>query len=386
MAAAVTIGSSQYIFGLYFEPLEDAFGWNRTQISASLSFSAVGSLAAPFLGRMMDKHGTKYVMALSLVLTALSFLLRPLMSELWHWYALSLLQFVGFSGTVMLPAGKLVGIWFQGKRGRVMGVAMMGNNFGGLLMPAIAGFALTAFSWQTSYFLVGLTIMLVVIATLLLVHENIPSDGPLLRQSASRQITGYTLSEALRSRLFYVLILLFVVGSMPFSALLPQMVAHLTNVGYSPASASLALSLVAAGGMAGKLLFGILAERITAQKGMLISFFGLTVAIILLRDPPTYHLIWLVAPLFGLCMGSFGTLVTLVTQDSFGLRHFGSITGVLNAATVFAFALGPILGGASFDITGSYDTAFITVAVMIAFGLLLVTQARRGPFQTKSSP
>lgn len=383
MAAAVTIGSSQYIFGLYFESLETAFGWNRTQISASLSFSAIGSLAAPLLGRMMDRYGTRYVMALSLALTALSFLLRPLMSELWHWYALSLLQFVGFSGTVMLPAGKLVAVWFHSRRGRVMGIAMMGNNFGGLLMPAIAGFALTMFSWQVSYFVVGLTIMLVGIAALLLVHENVPSDGPRPLQSTSSLQAGSTLGEALRSRVFYVLMLLFVVGSMPFAALLPQMVAHLTNVGYSLASASLALSLVAVGGMAGKVVFGVIAERITAQRGMLVSFSGLTVAIILMRDPPTYHLVWLIAPMFGLCMGSFGTLVTLVTQDNFGLSNFGSITGVLNAATVFAFALGPILGGASFDITGSYGTAFVAVAAMIAFGLLLVTQARGGPLQAK---
>ncbi|MDA0770777.1 MAG: MFS transporter [Chloroflexi bacterium] len=383
MAAAVTIGSSQYIFGLYFEPLEDAFGWNRTQISASLSFSAIGSLAAPLLGRLMDRYGTRYVMSLSLVLTAVSFLLRPLMSELWHWYGLSLIQFIGFSGAVMLPAGKLVGIWFQGKRGRVMGVAMMGNNFGGLLMPAIAGFTLTAFSWRASYFVVGLTILLVGFAALALVHENVPAEGPRLRQSNPRPITGSTLKEALRSRVFYVLVALFIVGSMPFAALLPQMVAHLTNEGYTLASASMALSLIAVGGMAGKLVFGILAEHITAQKGMLISFSGLTVAIILMRDLPAYHLIWLVAPIFGLCMGSFGTLVTLATQDNFGLRSFGSITGALNAATVFAFALGPLLGGASFDVTGSYGTAFIAVAAMIAFGLLMVTQVRDGPFQSQ---
>ena len=53
MAAGVTIGSSQQIFGPYFDPLEATFGWNRTQISAFLSFSALGGLAAPLLGRLI---------------------------------------------------------------------------------------------------------------------------------------------------------------------------------------------------------------------------------------------------------------------------------------------------------------------------------------------
>ena len=54
---AVSVGSSQYAFGLFIEPLQAEFGWTRTQISAGLSFTAVGSLAAPWLGRVMDRRG-----------------------------------------------------------------------------------------------------------------------------------------------------------------------------------------------------------------------------------------------------------------------------------------------------------------------------------------
>ena len=92
LASALSVGAGQYGFGLFIEPLEDAFGWNRSQISASLSFTAVGSLIAPFVGRVMDRHGAKYIMAGSMGLIAISYLLRPLMTELWHWYALSLIQ------------------------------------------------------------------------------------------------------------------------------------------------------------------------------------------------------------------------------------------------------------------------------------------------------
>ena len=52
-STAVAVGVSQYAFGLFIVPIEETFGWTRTQISASLSFAAVGGLTAPFLGRAM---------------------------------------------------------------------------------------------------------------------------------------------------------------------------------------------------------------------------------------------------------------------------------------------------------------------------------------------
>ena len=65
---------------------------------------------------------------------------------------LSFVQFVAFSGTAVLPAGRLVGIWFPDSRGRMMGIATMGNNFGGLTMPLLAGMVMAS---GTSWPVVG---------------------------------------------------------------------------------------------------------------------------------------------------------------------------------------------------------------------------------------
>ena len=140
LSSALSIGASNYAFGFYVEPLEETFGWSRTAISASLSFGAIGSLTAPLLGRFMDNYGARPLLAGSLALFGLSFVLRPLMTELWHFYALSFLQFFMFSGMNMLPAGRLVGLWFPKSKGRAMGFAMMGNNFGGLTVPVLTGY------------------------------------------------------------------------------------------------------------------------------------------------------------------------------------------------------------------------------------------------------
>ena len=382
LASAMTVGSSQYAFGIFVEPLQDEFGWSRTQINASLSFAAVGGLAAPLFGQAIDRYGSRPVMAICLVLFGLSFLLRPLMTELWHWYALSILQFVGFSGAAALPAGKLVGIWFYRTRGRVMGLTTMGNNFGGLVIPPVTGVVLSLGSWESAYLVLGALTFVVVVVSLAVVRENpelqeeegVPRGAADLPDAA---LMGWTVRDALRTRQFYAITLAILFGMFTYGAVLPQVFAHLTNEGASVATASQALSALAAFGMAGKVGFGYLAERITARYALMLCLAGQAGFLMLMLESATPAIMWVSVPLFGLCMGAFGALNPLIVQETFGIRHFGSVMGVINLTGVVSFALGPLLAGASYDLTDSYATAFITVSVMFLLAVVLLMQAGR---------
>ena len=227
--------------------------------------------------------------------------------------------------------------------------------------------------------------LLVGLFSLVAVSEKVPhnqADGEpalVLSPASSEQpriaLPGLTLKQALHTKSFYVLTAAFSLGTLPFAVLLPQMIAHLTNEGLSLTFASLALSVLAAFGMTGKVVFGLLAERITARYAMMISFSGLAVASMIVGNPGSPIIMWMSVPLFGLCMGAFGALFMLVTQDNFGLRNFGSITGLMNMSNAVTFAVGPVAGGISFDATGSYHQAFIAVSVSMVVGAALLSQA-----------
>ena len=146
------IGFSTYTFALFGDEMAKEFGWSRTHINASLSFLAIGQILGPMVGRVIDRNGPRMVVTFCVLLTALSYLLRPMMSELWHWYALSFFQYAGFSSS-MSPVGRIVGLWFPNSRGRVMGIAMMGNNFGGVVMPGIIGAVIAFGGWQSGYYI-----------------------------------------------------------------------------------------------------------------------------------------------------------------------------------------------------------------------------------------
>ena len=138
----------------------------------------------------------------------------------------------------MLPAGKLVGLWFHRTRGRVMGITAMGNNFGGLVVPPMLGGILTLASWQGAYIALGVISVLLVFYTLAAVRD-FPSASELGDQlddlpdgrDESPILSGVTVQDALRSRAFYAIMLSIVMGTFTYSAILPQIITHLTDQG-----------------------------------------------------------------------------------------------------------------------------------------------------------
>ena len=372
LASGMLIGTGSYAFGLFVEPLEDYFDWQRTAIQASLSFMAVGSLTGPLIGRVMDRHGARLVMSASLVVFGLSFLLRPLMTQLWHWYALSFVQFVCFNGAAVLPTGRLVSIWFPKTRGRVMGIATMGNNFGGATMPHVVFFLLAA-SWQTAFVGVAAISFVIAMMALLFVHESpgLEFSGAAPGQDEA-QIQGSTVREALSTRAFYAMTVAMTLGFFSYSGVLPWVGIHLSSNGLAESDVPRILSVLAIFGMAGKAGFGYLAERITARRAMMLSLGGQIVFMMLMVWYPTSPMIWASVPLFGLFMGAWGALISLIVLESFGLRSFGTISGLVGMATAISLTAGPLVAGASFDFTESYGTAFTAQAIMFAVGIVML--------------
>ena len=359
LGMAVGIGGTHYSFGLFVEPLEQEFGWNRTQLNASLSFAAVSSLVAPLIGRALDRFGARPVMAASILTLALTFGLRPLMENVWHWYLLSLVHFVAFPGATMLAGPKLVGSWFPRTRGRMMG--------------ALSG-------------LVG-------VLALLFVRERKAGAEPKDTASESRapllaSDRGATVREAFRSPLVYAMTIGTVAASFAYSAMLTQIIPHLEAEGLPKEQAAAFLSLMAVFGMGGKVSFGYLTERLASRKVLSLSLFVQGVCLVALITLPGYSALWLFAPILGLGFGGMGSALPILVQDTVGMRNFGTIYGFVTMATVSSSLLGPLLMGSVYDLRGSYAIGFVVVIVIYAVGILSLQAARPMPqaSQMESGP
>ena len=386
LSMASSIGAAQYAFGMFVAPLEETFGWTRTQISASLSFIALGSLASPLLGRIMDRHGAMPILVGSLVLSAISYFLRPFMTELWHWYALSFIQFIGFAGATQLPTGRLVAIWFGNRRGRVMGIATTGPNFGGLTIPLLVASVVTVADWRWAAVSIGVVMIAIAIFGALVIRErptlfndaqqaNLSDTTTAIQGKSSGELPGWEVGDALRSVQFYLISLAIVASFFTYGTVLPHITVHLTNEGFSIAKASQALAGLAIAGMAGKVFFGYLSEHITARWSFFIDLLGQAVAVFLLISVDGAAQLLLV-PVYGFFLGGVGVLCMLIIQEAFGIRNYGTLFGFSSMAGALSFGLGPLLAGASYDQTGSYDFAFLAVASVFVCGAILLIFAR----------
>jgi MFS family permease len=378
LASAVTVGGSQYSFGHFVEPLQKTFGWSRTEIGFSLSLVALGSFVSPVIGSLIDRHGARRIMTFSLLMFAISYMARPFMTDISHWYALGILQSFTIAGANILPTGKLIGLWFPKNRGKILSIAAMGNNFGGIAVQPAVALVISAYSWQMGYLAIGTIAIVVSVFSFLVVRNPVssPLDTGLIQEIP---LEGYTLRRALRSRKFYVIVVAVMCGTFTYSALLPQISSHLIDNGIDESTASFAVSLFAACGMLGKFIFGMMSDRFGPKSAMIIDLYGQSLFACLLVYAGTSISLWLTVPFMGFFLGAFGALNQLLVIESFGIKHFGTIMGVISIGTAISLFSGPIIAGLSYDWTESYGPGFfITAAFFAVGGTSLFFADRRG--------
>ena len=379
LSIGATLGTVQFAFGFFVQPLEDEFGWSRTQVNVSLSLGVVASLLSPIIGNMMDRIGARWTMTGSVLLVATAFLLRLMMTELWQFYLFSIIMFAGTPGATMMPAGRLVLTWFPQTRGRMMGLVTSGNNIGsGVAVPIVAGL-IGLIGWRWTWGVIGIALLGLALIILLTIRDNADEvkkeqgkrwaphiDGKPLEENSS---AGLTVSDAVRTSAFWLLVIGMTLQQFVRTGVVSQLVPHLEQVGFSRAIAASMMIMLAFFAASSKLIFGRLSESITARISfiviMILQGIGLT---ILLASSGTF-ITWIAIVVFGLGMGGVGTLTPLVIFDMFGLKQFGSITGLANLGITIPVLIGPILAGLIFDSTGEYNIMFAVTICLLAISI-----------------
>ena len=381
---------TQYAFGEFAGPLKEQFGWSQTQLNLSLAFSFISGLCAPFVGTLSDRIGIRPVMFGSILIIAIGFLMRPFITELWHWYLFSALVYTGFPGATVLPGGKMVGLWFPRTRGRMMGAVMAGNNFGGITMPPLAAAIIVVFNWQTAYVVFGVIMgALAVMALFVIVEDEKKVESEMKRTGRGDQAqiaraaaqAGVTLKQALRNRNFWLVTVGLVAATFTYQGVLTQLRQHFEESGFTPAMATTAVSTIAGMGIFSKLAFGRASEKITARIATILSIALQMVGVLIIAQVDASHLLWLGIFVFGLGFGGLGALALLVVQEMFGMKEFGGIMGIMQVGMIASGTGAPMMAGAIHDSSGSFDSAFLIVAAIFVVGIAALALAR--PIETE---
>lgn len=369
-----------YAFGAFISPLEREFGWSRGQVNVAVSLMAISGLASPLTGRLLDRFGSRPVLVISLVFVSAGFVLRSLIGELWQLYVLSAVVAIGSSGATVLTAGRLVSLWFPRTRGRMMGIVTAGNNFGGITMVPMATAVIAVAGWRWGFASFGFLMAALALVAFVVVRdrprETAGSSGSSGSQRAHVGLSGLSVREATRTPSFFFLTAGISAGTFTYAVVLTQLIPHLENEGFSRGTATAALSVMAGFGFASKLIFGRASEGLTARYSFIVSLGIQATGLVLFIVAGGTPFVWAAVGVFGLGFGGMGALIPLTIAESFGMRAFGSIMGLVTMIGILPQLVGPPVAGWLFVATGSYAVPFTIVVGFFGAGMVSLWFAR----------
>jgi MFS family permease len=362
------------ISGLFIKPLSQTFHLNRTEISAfNLISPLFVALFVPTAGKWVDRWGPRRVLIPALIVFALSqFLVAFVNNVLELGLALAVLSLAAaFDSSV--GYAKVISLWFSRWRGLVLGLAVaLGAGAGSTAMPQVVHYLIDRFSWRGAYVGIGVIILVLGVPSLLFFLRTPPAS------EAARQATatsGLTRAEALRRPAFWLLFGAIFLGSMSLIGTIAHAFPMWTERGFTPQTATTALSLIFAGSIAGQLSSGFMADRFDTARAAMPYFASSVIGLLIEHTTTQPGLLYLGALMHGLGQGGEVALAAYLVTRFFGLRHFGAIYSVIFAASNFGLGVGIMAMGVCHDVTGSYApmrwvfgatmfTAFVLIGVL----------------------
>jgi MFS family permease len=222
----------------------------------------------------------------------------------------------------------------------------------------------------------------VVVTTVLAIVRSRPEDMGLLPDGevtnavraaagAGREIAaGFDLPQAVKTNAFWILSLGHFLGVFASFSIVGHLVAFLRDLGFDSRVAAASLGLAVGVSVIGRVLVGFLADR-SSKRHMASAAYALyAVATLLLLSIQSAGALPAFIITFGLGLGGAAVMVPLLVGECFGLLAFGKLLGVIMISGTLGGAAGPVLTGRIYDVTGSYNLAFMLhAAVFLAAAL-----------------
>ena len=372
-----TIVGLLFSYGLFFGVFEDEFGWSRTMLSScsALAFFMMGALAIVG-GRLNDRFGPRRVLAASGVIYGLGFALISQVSQFWQLFVIFGV-FIGIGlSTHDVVTLSIIGRWFEHRRGIMTGVVKVGTAIGQISGPPIAALLILTFGWRVAAMILGISAIALLVTSALMVKNPPVSSGRVAGPAAG----GLTYRAARKTRLFWTLCAIQFLFFPSLMTVPLHLAIHGMDLGMTAPRAAMLLSVIGASSIAGRLIVGGLVDRIGGKNAFVLCFVFLIASLFALMGITEHGRLFFGVAVYGFGHGGFFVIVSPIVAAYFGMRAHGAIFGTVLFFGTIGASVGPILAGLVFDTTGSYQLAFLGLAIFAVVGLLLVlTLPTMGP-------
>ena len=392
-------------FGAFVIPWEESFSSTRGAVSL-ISFAGlvVLGLGMPIAGRMADRFGARRILIWSMVFIGVSLAASSLASSLWQMIILyGILASIGFSGTspVTLSAGIMK--WFKGRSGLALGISNSGIAVGQMALVPLSIFMIRVLEWQLTLLVFGLMFLVILAPVFWLLYRSEAVDSRIgadsggasgglgwtedasstrrsvERTSGNKQDSFLSLMQ--HPVTWMIGVPYFVCGFTDVGLFNTHFIPLAEGRGFSPQIIVAVITLNALANLVGVLYTGYLTDklRLTSLLSAVYAIRGLSIAVLFFANGPAMLV------LFGLMHG-ITTVATIAPTTAlcariYGPHRVGTVFGTMSLFHQFGAAMGSLIPGLLFDLTGGYKVALVLSVSMLVMGAIvtwLINEDRRG--------
>lgn len=366
-----------YNFGVFFDHIQDQFGWNRGTISGAYSLlTVVSGFLGILAGRLSDKKGPFWVAIILTLCLGVGYMLMATCRSLGSFYfyhGLLLAIGVGAGWPGLLPQ---IGHYFTKNRGLMIGIASAGIGASSFFIAPLTRAMIDRIGWRTTYLVWGV-IILVVLGGVSFVFKNAYRHKlqPPAGVTASHP-PGLTFREAARTMDFFIFCAVFFLFGYNLHSIMIHIIPYALDMSLERYAIRI---LVFIGGvsMITRVLAAWLSDHIGAKTTLILELLLMFLAFVVLMFPISVHSLFIFGALFGLAYGGGMALVAIASGDYFGKRAGGTILGGITSLYTVGGALGPLATGIIFDQRGNYNLAFNICLVLAFLALLLCFKLKK---------
>ena len=380
------IGFIFYCFPLMFNALERDLGASQSQLSGALSIWFVSSaIASIFLGRLLDKFSIKKIMMIGGVIFSLGlFSISFVQSSFNLLLIYGTLLAVGGPALGNLSVTKLVANWFEKNAGMALGIAAIGISFSGVVLPLLVDPLIDLIGWRSVYIVFGLIVIFLLIPLVRYLVIDTPEEigqfkDNLIEKPSEEVQDLMEIKDFFKHNIFWIISLAFAFQFLAMGGVLLHLPLHSESQGFLETwtvlglpikQTVLAYSIAALGGVVGKVFFGYLMDRLSANIPVMIMMAMQSLGIFGLTLIDNYLLFTLFCFIFGLGFGGAMVLMSASFLKAFGSQNLGSVRGISALIIVPVQPVGMILVGTAFDFN-LYIESFLLMGAITLIGLLI---------------
>ncbi len=365
--------------GLFYVAVCDDMGFARSDISMWQQVHFLVAIPCmPLAVKCLQRFNSRIVLTACILGCALAAFLMGTYTQAWQWcISGALYGSLGALGTLQLAGPIIIGNWFSKRTGVAMGVYGVIGSIAAVSMSPIFSLIIDAVGWRNAYFIQATIILVLGLTFTLFICRLRPSSiGALPYGGIPDEVPDETARRSkvpwrdICSVTFVMLFVFAGVSSLIGSGFDAHLAGHAVAGGYDSFFGSLLISALFLGSGIEKAAMGWLNDKIGVNRTVYIEYIIVAAGMFGLIVCKTPALLLLSAFLFGIQDSFVSISLPLLVRKFFGVEKMPQVLAFASIGSGIFGSFGSRLVGLSYDLTGSFNPAF-----MVGIGLCFVGAA-----------